>query len=157
MIMSSIHMSHTRRFASLAISLLSSSFILAGCDDDPTNPVTPVEWEAAVEGEGEFADIEGIAAVSAVATSFDAAIEIANAEADAVFAWHVADGTCAEPGDRIGGADRYPDLEVEEDGTAAAEADVTAALDEEEDYIVSVLDESGAEPVVVACGTLEVQ
>jgi hypothetical protein len=61
------------------------------------------------------------------------------------------------PGDRIGGADRYPDLEVEEDGTAAAEADVTAALDEEEDYIVSVLDESGAEPVVVACGTLAVQ
>lgn len=155
--MLSIHMSHTRRIASLTVSLLASTFILAGCDDDPTEPVTPVEWEAAVAGDGEFEDIEGVAAVSAVATSFDAAIEIANAEADAVFAWHVADGTCAEPGDRIGGADRYPDLEVEADGTAAAEADVTAALDEEEDYIVSILDESGAEAVIVACGTLEVQ
>ena len=42
------------------------------------------------------------------------------------------------------------------DGSAAAEAEVSAALDEDDDYIVRVLDESGAAPVTVACGALEV-
>lgn len=156
--MSSIHESHARRLAALSVALLASTIALAGCDDDsPTDPVVPVEWEAQLAGVGEFADVEGLAAVSATATSFDAAIEIANAEEDAAFTWRVAEGTCAAPGDRVGAADRYPDLEVEADGTASAEADVTAALDEDGEYIVSVLDEAGQAPVTVACGALEIE
>ncbi|HEX2167126.1 MAG TPA: hypothetical protein VHG09_07790 [Longimicrobiales bacterium] len=155
--MSSIYEFHARRLAGLSVAVLASTLALAACDDDsPTDPVTPVEWEAQLAGVGEFEDVEGLAAVSSTATSFDAAIEIAGAEEDAVFTWRVAEGTCAQPGDRIGAADRYPDLEVEADGTASAEADVTAALDEEEDYIVSVLDETGEAAVTVACGALEI-
>jgi hypothetical protein len=154
--MSSIYESHARRLAALSVSLLASTIALAACDDDPTNPVVPVEWEAQLAGVGEFEDVEGLAAVSATSTSFDAAIEIANAEEDAEFTWRVAEGTCAAPGDRVGAADRYPDLTVEADGTAAADADVTATLDEDEDYIVSVLDETGEDPVTVACGALAI-
>lgn len=156
--MSSIYESHARRLAALSVSLLASTIALAACDDDsPTDPVVPVEWEAQLAGVGEFEDVEGLAAVSATSTSFDAAIEIANAEEDAEFTWRVAEGTCAAPGDRLGAADRYPDLTVEADGTASAEADVTASLDEDEDYIVTVLDESGEDPVTVACGALEIE
>jgi len=133
-------------------------FALAACDDDsPTDPVVPVEWEAQLAGAGVYEDIEGLAAVSSTATSFDAAIEIANAEEGAEFTWRVAEGTCAAPGDRVGAADRYPDLEVGADGTAGAEADVTGALDEDGDYIVRVLDETGQAPVTVACGALEIE
>lgn len=148
--------SNARRLATLTISLLASTIVLAACDDDPTDPVVPVEWDAQLAGVGTYDDVEGLAAVSSTATSFDAAIEITNATEDAVFTWRVAEGTCAEPGDRIGAAERYPDLEVGEDGTAEADADVTAALDEDGEYIVSVLDESGDDPVTVACGALEI-
>jgi hypothetical protein len=145
-----------RRVATVSLSLLACVLGATACDDDPTEPIDAVEWTAELAGAGEYADVEGLAAVTSTATSFDAAIEIAGAEADAVFAWLIAEGTCAEPGDRVGAADRYPELEVEQDGTAAAEADVTAALDEEGDYIVSVVDESGAEDVTVACSAIVV-
>jgi hypothetical protein len=155
--MSLTHNSYARRLATLSVSLLASTIVLAACDDDsPTDPVVPVEWEAQLAGVGDYDEVDGLAAVSSTATSFDAAIEIANATEDAVFTWRVAEGTCAEPGDRVGAANRYPDLEVGEDGTADADADVTAALDEAGEYIVSVLDESGDEPVTAACGALEI-
>jgi hypothetical protein len=154
--MSPTHNSNARRIATLSVSLFTCAAALAACDDDPIQPVPAVEWAADVVGVGEYAAVEGIAAVSARQTSFDADIEIAGAGEGAAFTWQVAAGTCAEPGDRIGAANRYPDLEGEADGTAAAEANVTAALDEEEEYIVRVLDESGDEPVTVACGALEI-
>lgn len=140
-----------RRFAALTVSLLGSSVALSACDDDPIEPIAPVEWLAELAG-----DIDGIAAASSAGSAFDAAIEIEGADADAVFTWAVAAGTCATPGARVGAADDYPDLEVGEDGTAAAEAEVNAGLDDEDDYIVRVLDESGEGPVTIACGALEV-
>lgn len=144
--------SRVRRFASLTVSLVASTVVLAACDDDPVDPIVPVEWLATLTGD----DVEGVASASAAGNSFDAAIEIENAEEDAVFTWGVYAGTCAAPGARIGAADRYPDLEVAADGTAEAEAEVNAALDEEDPYIVRVLDESGAQTVTIACGVLEV-
>lgn len=155
--MSHTYESHARRLAALSVALLACTIALAACDDDsPTDPVVPVEWQAQLAGVGEFADVDGLAAVSSTATSFDADIEIANAEEDAEFTWRVAEGTCAAPGARVGAANRYPDLEVAADGTASAEADVTAALDEDGEYIVSVLDETGQAAVTVACGALEI-
>lgn len=141
-----------RRFASLTVTLLASTIVLAACDDDPVEPIVPVEWLATLTGD----EIDGIASASSAGNAFDAAIEIEGAEADAVFTWDVSAGTCAAPGARIGAADDYPDLEVAEDGTAAAEAEVSAALDEEGAYIVRVRDETGQAAVTVACGALEV-
>ena len=153
--MSPDYTSHARRLAALSVSLLASTIALAACDDDPVDPVDAIEWEAELSGVGEYAEVEGIGALSATTNSFDAAVEIANATEDAVFIWEVAEGTCAQPGDRLGAATDYPDLEVAANGTASAEADVNAAVDEEEDYVLRVIDDSGNAPVVAACGAFE--
>lgn len=147
----------TRRVATLSSALIISAIVFAACDDSPTTPVTPVEYQAALVGSDEHDEVEGIASVTARAISFDAEIEIANAEADAVYTWQVATGTCTQPGSRVGAADRYDDLEVAEDGTAAADAEVPVALSSSGSYIVRVLDESGDEPVTIACGALETE
>lgn len=154
--MTSSYTSQARRLTALSATLLASTLLLAACEDDPTTPVVPVEWESQLAGVGTFDEVEGLAAVSSTSTSFDAAIEITGAAEDAVFTWSVAGGTCAAPGNRVGAADRYPDLEVAADGTASAEAEVTAALAEDGDYIVRVLDETGQQPATVACGALEI-
>lgn len=154
--MSPEYKSHSRRLAVLSFSLLASTLAVAACDDDPVQPSADIEWEAELTGVGEYAEVEGLAAMSSSRTSFDVAIEIANATEDDVFAWEVAEGTCAEPGDRLGTAADYPDLEVAADGTAGAEADANAALDEDGDYVVRVIDDSGEAPVVVACGAFAV-
>jgi hypothetical protein len=146
-----------RRVATLCSALMVSATAFAACDDSPTTPVTPMEYQAALIGREGHDEVEGIASVTARATSFDAEIEIANAEADAVYTWQVATGTCTQPGSRVGAADRYHDLEVAEDGTAAADAEVPIALSSSGSYIVRVLDESGDEPVTVACGALETE
>lgn len=155
--MSSIRYPQARRLATVSASLLAFTVFLGACDDDsPIEPSDTVEWEAQLAGTAAYEEVEGLASVSSTATSFDAAIEIANGEDGAVFTWQIAAGTCAQPGDRVGAADRYPELEVAADGTAEAEADVTAALDEEDEYIVRVLDASGTAPATVACAALEI-
>lgn len=154
--MSTHRVSVTRRFAAYAIPLIASTLMLAACDEDPVQVVVPDEWQAELAGVGAYEDVDGLAAVSSISTAFEATIDIASAEEGAEFTWRVAEGTCGAPGDRVGAADRYPDLEVEADGTATAEANVTAALADEDDYIVAVIDESGEDPVTVACGALAI-
>jgi hypothetical protein len=144
-----INVSDARRMVARAAILLASVAFTAACDD-ATAPEDPVLWESELAGD----EVEGLADVSAASGSFAVEIEIANAEPEAELTWRVAAGTCAAPGTRVGAANRYPVLEVDANGLAEAEAVVPAALDEEEDYIVAVLDESGAQPVYVACGAL---
>jgi len=155
--MKSAFPTHVRRFAALPLVL--AAFTLAACDDDDdsTTPPDPVEWEAELEGAGEFEEVTGVAAVLSTQSKFEATIEIQGAPADATFAWTVAAGSCAQPGNAVGAANAYPDLEVGEDGTAEAEAEVTAALNASGNYIVHVIDDSGDEPVTVACGALAKQ
>ncbi|HET9439037.1 MAG TPA: hypothetical protein VFO52_02655 [Longimicrobiales bacterium] len=136
---------------------LMAMLALPACDDDPADPPVTAEWEATLVGIGAFDEVEGVVLVAARTTSFTAEIEIEGAAANANFNWTLARGTCANPGAAIGAADRYPELEVAANGTASAEALVTAALDEDEDYIVRVRDVNGSGVVVVACGALEVQ
>jgi hypothetical protein len=99
--------------------------------------------------------VEGDAAVVSAATSLAAEIAIEGAEADAVFTWMIREGSCATPGDAVGTATSYPDLEADASGDADAETTIAAGLDEDEDYIVLVRDETGAAPVTVACSALE--
>lgn len=67
----------------------------------------------------------------------------------------LSDGTCAEPGDPLGSASDYADLEADAEGDATAQAEVSGALAEDGDYVVLVTDESGEDPVTAACGALE--
>lgn len=129
--------------------------VLGACDDDPTNPDPANAWEATLAGQGTHAEVAGEAAVLSNSVAFAAEIALEDAPADAVFEWAVVEGTCAEPGDVVGEASAYPELEVAANGTAAAEADDDVSLDVDEDYAVVVTDESGAASVLVACGALE--
>ncbi|HEX6308057.1 MAG TPA: hypothetical protein VFZ69_07710 [Longimicrobiales bacterium] len=151
--MDTIDRSQARRVAWLSVSLLACSIGLAACDDSPTDEGDPIEWEADLTSN----DLDGTVLVSSTRTRFEATIEIANADATEEYAWRIATGTCAQPGQRIGAATLYPDLDVAANGTAEAEATVAAALDEDDDYIAQVIDDSGTSPAVVACGELAVQ
>jgi hypothetical protein len=137
----------------LALIAFAATAVMA-CDDDPTEPDT-FTFEGELAGAGEFDEVSGLAEVIATTSSFVAGVEIADGPEDAVFAWTLMEGTCADPGDAVGAAASYPELEVDAEGEAAAQANIAASLDEEEDYIVVVMDESGDEPVTVACGALE--
>jgi hypothetical protein len=137
----------------LALIAIAATAVMA-CDDDPTDPAT-FTFEGELAGAGEFDEVSGLAEVIAGSSSFVAGVEIADGPADAVFAWTLMEGTCADPGDAVGAAASYPELEVDDEGDAQAQANIAASLDEEESYIVVVMDESGDEPVTVACGALE--
>ena len=153
--MLSFNTSRVRRFAALPIAML--LFAAAACDDDSSEPGDPIEWTADVAGVGTFDEVEGTATVLSTSSAFEAAIEIASAPADTSFVWRVATGTCTQPGTIVGTADRYPELETAANGSAEAEANVTAALNPSGSYIVRVTDESAATPVTVACGALNVE
>ena len=136
-------------------SLVVAALALVACDDDPTEPGDVLGWEAELVGTGTFEDVVGVVAVVTNASSFTATIELADAPPEGVFSWTLMEGSCADPGDAVGSASSYPDLEVGDDGDAGEEADVVAALDEEGDYVVMVSDESDDDPVTVACGALQ--
>jgi hypothetical protein len=140
-----------------ALLLLAALTATACDDDDPADPPEPVTWEATLAGVGANDDLEGTATVEATSTRFIAEIAIEGGVANDEFKWTVARGTCGTPGAVIGAASSYPDLEVGANGTAAAEATVNVRLDEDDDYIVRVIDVGGSAPVTAACGALGVE
>jgi hypothetical protein len=143
---------NVRRLAAPGAALLACFTFTAACDSS-TDPPPVVIWDAELASD----DMDAVVEVRAATASFKASIDIEGADAVAEFTWRIAAGTCTQPGERIGAANRYPALEIANDGKADAEATVSATLDEEADYIAAVLDESGAQPVIVACGPLEVR
>src|SRR5690606_4185636 len=88
-----------------ALSLLVCAVGMAACDDSPTDDGEQLRWEAELTG----AEVDGVATVLSNETAFSAAIEIANAPADATYTWRIAAGTCDEPGDPVGDTDLYPE------------------------------------------------
>jgi hypothetical protein len=145
------------RKSTLLVLPLVTAFTLAACDDDTTNPPLDTEWEATLVGVGTHGEVDGTAVVESNSTRFVAEISITGATAQADFGWTLARGTCASPGTALGAANRYPELDVASNGSAAAEANVPVGLDEDEDYIIRVFDVTGTTTVTVACGALDVQ
>lgn len=146
------------RKSTLLVLPLVTAFTLAACDDDDaTNPPLDTEWAATLVGVGTHGEVDGTAVVESNSTRFVAEISITGATAQADFGWTLARGTCATPGTALGAANRYPELDVASNGSAAAEASVPVGLDEDEDYIIRVFDVTGTTTVTVACGALDVQ
>lgn len=136
--------------------LLAAALTVGACDDDddPIDPGPATEWAADLSGEGDYEDVTGAIIVLASDDALAAEIEIDGAADGDVFAWGVHEGTCATPGERIGDADAYPDLEAGANGAATAEADQDVGLESGQHYIIQVTEEGGDEPVVVACSAL---
>jgi hypothetical protein len=153
-----LHATRTNvRGTPLVSALLIVAALTAGACDSSTNPILPDQWEADIAGIDDFDAISGAVGIAAGAASFTATIEIEGAEPESVFGWRVAQGSCEEPGNVLGSAASYPDLEADDEGEAAQTVNITAAMVATGTYHVHVLDESGDEAVVAACGHLSRQ
>lgn len=129
---------------------------VAACDDSTTEPPAgdPTHWSAELVAEGD-ATLAGTASVASLASELAATIEIVEGPASAVHAWYIGEGECGGEEGRVGDAEDYPLLELDEEGEAVVEAEVAAGLDPDGEYHVAVL-ASDDDDTVVACGALVV-
>ncbi len=135
--------------------LVAAALTLVACDDDdPIDPGPATTWAADLDGTGTYDALTGSITVIANSAAFAATIDIADAPADAVFEWGVFEGTCATPGDRVGAATVYADLEADANGDASEEVEGAGGMSPDDDYIARVTDETGQTPIVVACSVL---
>lgn len=138
----------------VAVGVIAGATLTACDDDSPTvPPVGETVWSADLAAEDD-GDLTGSIEVVATASAFDAAIELADAEAEATYAWYVGEGaTCEDEDLRLGDAEDYEALEADEEGDASAEATVDATMDSDEEYHAAVWS-TDEEAVLVACGEL---
>lgn len=139
----------------VAIVAAFSAFLLAACDRSPSEPAPELTWEAALAGSGIYEGVSGAASVTSSLQTFQIGIILEGAEPEQSYAWWVATGLCEEPGERVGAEEAYPAIETDAEGSAEAEATVTALLDPQEQYHLSVGFDGEDEVEIVACGVLE--
>ncbi|HLU25221.1 MAG TPA: hypothetical protein VKZ58_05900 [Longimicrobiales bacterium] len=145
--------------------LLTMAAALVACDDSSSDPqITETTWQAELAGQGDFENVSGLVEVVSK-ESLTAEIEVEGLEPEGKYSWHIAAGTCSQPGDRVGGASDYPTLSANAEGKATATVTIGRRLEASGSYHASVFfvdegdeeDEEDDETVVVACGNLEVQ
>jgi len=142
--------------------LLVLAAAIFACDSSTEPDPTVYTWEAALAGQGEFAEVTGTVEVTS-GQNFSAKVKITNAEPQSEYSWHVAAGTCDEPGNKVGSATSYAKIQTNASGTGEAQSTVSATLDPEGEYIAEVffVEEGEGEEddviVVVACGELELE
>lgn len=128
--------------------------LLAACDDDsPTTPPPTTTWTAEFSGTGEYAAVTGATEVAAGVQTSSALVAVVGAEAGDAFAWYIAEGSCAEPGNALGEPGNYGLIEADGEGEGAATAAIGATLDNEETYHVELYLADDA-AVTVACSAL---
>ena len=142
--------------AGRAVMVATAALLATACDDDddPIDPGPSHTWAAELAGEGEYEGITGEVVVTANTVAFSADIEIAGAEPETVFSWGIFAGTCDDVGNRVGAASLYADLETDENGAGAEDAEGTGGMISGDDYIVQLTTEVEEEDVVVACAEL---
>lgn len=111
----------------------------------------PTTWEAVLSSGGL---LTGTVAAVSTEQRIEAAISIAGAQPDSTYAWQLREGTCAAPGDLVGGRAVYPTLTANDAGTATAETVIAGTLQPDGTYHAALL--TGTESAVrLACGALE--
>ena len=142
--------------------LLIVAAAVVACDSSTEPDPTVYAWQAALAGQDEFADVTGSVSVTA-GQNFTAEVQITGAAADAEYSWHVASGTCADPGTMLGNGASYSKIETDEEGAGEAKSTVSATLDPEGEYLAEVyfVEEGEGEEedviVVIACGDVELE
>jgi hypothetical protein len=148
----------------IAISLL----VAAACACNPFRQQTPVEisdsgpsfgsrWNATIATPAALAgaiDIHGTAWMAPSSGRTIAGVTISNAAPGGVHPWHVHQGQCGSNGAILGPADAYPPLNVANDGTASAQANLDIPLPQSGEYHVNVHASSDNMGTIVACGNL---
>lgn len=139
------------------IGALAAVAVLAGCDVGTVDPGPPVHlWYGLLEGASEWEHIEGEAAFEWLegAQQITAAIAIIGDEPQAVRAWHLRTGTCAEGQGLIGSDEHYPPLQIGVNGAATVFTNVPAGVDPADTFHINV-QLSAEDTDIIACADLE--
>lgn len=123
--------------------------LLASCSTTTAPAFTA--WEGTLSAMDPHDLIEGSVAVNSQRDRLNAGIQVNNAPSGQTLTWQLRSGTCAAPGDIVGGRAVYPVLAPDVRGSATAEALVDRSLHTDGQYQASVLDTTAA---VIACGPL---
>ena len=138
------------------LTLLFAVFLVQACgDSSPTNPDPPVDFTGSLQGVGEYATLEGTAAVEASEDVFEIAITLEQAPGvdENGFPWILRSGTCAEPGDAFGSLADYPGIVL--DAEDSWEGSVELAISDEDALIIEVRRSESEPGTRIACGELE--
>jgi hypothetical protein len=99
-------------------------------------------------------DVHGTAWMAPATGHTTAGVSISNAAPGGTHPWHIHEGRCGGNGPILGPADAYPPLNVANDGTASAQANLDIPLPESGDYYVNVHASSDNMGTIIACGNL---
>lgn len=134
------------------IVMTAAAAFMVACDS-ATDPAVYPEWTGELEGATGYEQVEGDVEVKSKGSTFTAKIDVSGA-AQGAYKWEVAGNTCADPGNRVGAAATYTDLNVGEGGTASRNVTVTGTLNGTAKYHAAVFRVVDDERVNVACADL---
>jgi superoxide dismutase, Cu-Zn family len=132
------------------------SLAAGACEPDTVTPPVELQLVAAVEGMGEWQQINGQVTVTTVpgTAGFATTIQVAGDEPGAVRPWHVHHNSCAAGGGIVGEDADYPRLQIGADGTGTVTTTVPMMLDPAADYHVNIHLSEAETAVIIACGDL---
>ncbi|UCC73546.1 MAG: hypothetical protein JSV86_03000 [Gemmatimonadota bacterium] len=134
------------------ISRLAVILLLAGCTDAVGPPQLTI-WEATLIGTPGYPEFTGSAAAISRTTGSEISILIEGLPSGTSYAWRIRRGDCQDPGSIFSSEDAYPDLDVDESGSATTNIFIGRTLAASSTYHVAVLT-LDLVPELVACGNL---
>jgi hypothetical protein len=145
-------------FMTRGLAFLVAVLLVQACSDSsPTTPDPPeaVNFAGALQGEGEYATLEGTATLEASEDGFEIALTLDSApEVDENgFPWILRSGSCAEPGDAFGSLADYPGIVLDAEGSW--EGSVHLGISDEDTLILEVRRSESESETRIACGELE--
>jgi hypothetical protein len=144
----------------LSVSALSSCGGRQPVEINPSAQLVATRWNGTLSTPADLAgalQIRGQAWMGADAKNADrtrAFAEISNAAPGGVHPWHVHRGRCGQDQGIFGPADAYEPLEVDGDGRARANAELSVALPRTGSFFVNVHASRDNMKTIVACGNL---
>ena len=130
---------------------LTGAVLVASCSEVVLPLVTA--WEGSVEALTPGGP-RGFLAVVSQAGRAQTSLQLTRGEAGTAYAWTIRTGSCAAPGDIVGGSAVYPRLTADADGEADGGTTLSRELSPDGAYAGWILLPSGGAEAPVACGAL---
>jgi hypothetical protein len=144
-------------FAALALSIACFGGPAVEIDQDPEIPAT--RWQGAIMTPPSLAGAVQISGTAWMASGESANetrvhVEIENALPGGAHPWRMQRGRCGSSGIPFGSSGDLEPIEVDDDGRAAATADIPVALPRDGEFSIALLASATNRDLVVACGNL---
>jgi hypothetical protein len=136
------------------LSLLISSALVLGAPSALAESAAEQRWQAELQGQGEFQDLNGQAEATSAEGSTTVRTSIAGAPGGGTHPWHIHEGACGSGGSIVGSPGAYEPLQPDSEGQASTEAQIDVALEPDQDYHVKVHASPEDPGTIVACGDL---